>query len=67
MVKIEGNWFWDRAWSPTPRCNASWKMRRDSRDALVFQVELFPARGPLPRDMEEVWRRRTSDSPPAPG
>ena len=45
------------AWSPTRRCSTCWTMRR-AIDMLVFQVDLFSARGALPRDMDDVLARQ---------
>ena len=42
--------------SPTPRSNTSPDKPSD-RDLLIFQVDLFPARGPMPQTLNEVAER----------
>lgn len=56
MVKIGTDYFWDGGIvSNTP---LQYLLDQDdSLNALVFQVDLFNARGPLPRDMPEVMAR----------
>jgi NTE family protein len=56
MVKIGTDHFWDGGIvSNTP---LQYLLDQDdSLNALVFQVDLFNARGPLPRDMHEVMAR----------
>ena len=56
-VKIEGEWFWDGGLVSNTPLQYLLEDELDRSDALVFQVDLFPARGPLPRDMEEVLGR----------
>ena len=56
-VKVEGEWFWDGGLVSNTPLQYLLEDELDCRDALVFQVDLFPARGPLPRDMEEVLGR----------
>ncbi|TCZ64305.1 patatin-like phospholipase family protein [Roseicella aquatilis] len=56
-VRIEGEWFWDGGLVSNTPLQYLLEDEVDRRDALVFQVDLFPARGPLPRDMEEVLGR----------
>ena len=56
-VRIGGEWFWDGGLVSNTPLQYLLEDELDSRDALVFQVDLFPARGPLPRDMEEVLGR----------
>ena len=55
-VEIEGEHYWDGGIvsnSPLQYVVAD----RPRRDSLVFQVDLFSARGPLPRDLPEVLQR----------
>ncbi len=42
--------------SPTRRCSTLLD-HIDGENALVFQVDLFSARGPMPRDMAEALGR----------
>lgn len=54
-VQVGTDWFWDGGLvSNTP---LQYLLEQEERDGLVVQVDLFPARGPLPRDMEEVLGR----------
>lgn len=54
-VRVGTDWFWDGGLvSNTP---LQYLLEQEERDGLVLQVDLFPARGPLPRDMEEVLSR----------
>ena len=55
-VKIEGEYYWDGGIvSNTP---LQYLLDQDEDlSALVFQVDLFNARGPLPRDMRDVLGR----------
>jgi len=56
MVKIGTDYFWDGGIvSNTPLRHLL--EREDPLNTLVFQVDLFSARGPLPRDMMEVIAR----------
>jgi NTE family protein len=57
MVKVAGEWFWDGGLVSNTPLQYLLEDEADGRDSLVFQVDLFPARGPLPRDMEEVLGR----------
>ncbi|MDB5375353.1 MAG: Patatin-like phospholipase [Belnapia sp.] len=57
MVKIDGGWYWDGGLVSNTPLQYLLEDEADQRDALVFQVDLFPARGPLPRDMEDVMGR----------
>ncbi|RYJ02283.1 MAG: patatin-like phospholipase family protein, partial [Acetobacteraceae bacterium] len=57
MVKIDGGWFWDGGLVSNTPLQYLLEDETDGRDALVFQVDLFPARGPLPRDMNDVFSR----------
>jgi NTE family protein len=56
MVQVGTDWYWDGGLvSNTP---LQYLLEScDSGDTLVFQVDLFPALGPLPRDMYEVLGR----------
>ncbi|AOB33526.1 hypothetical protein AKI39_08195 [Bordetella sp. H567] len=56
-IEIDGEYYWDGGLvSNTPL----YYVLSDSpmRDTLVFQLDLWPARGPLPSNMEEVEERR---------
>ncbi|MBY0332729.1 MAG: patatin-like phospholipase family protein [Acetobacteraceae bacterium] len=54
-VRVGTDWFWDGGLvSNTP---LQYLLEQEERDGLVVQVDLFPARGPLPRDMDEVLGR----------
>ena len=55
-VKIEGEYYWDGGIvSNTP---LQYLLdQNDNLCSLVFQVDLFSARGPLPRDMRDVLGR----------
>ena len=54
-VEIDGVWYWDGGLvSNTPLEHVVESAREDM---LVFQVDLFPARGPRPHDLEEGWSR----------
>ncbi|MGR7995349.1 MULTISPECIES: patatin-like phospholipase family protein [unclassified Xanthobacter] len=56
-VKIEGEYYWDGG----VVSNTPLQFLLDQPDhpsALVFQVDLFSARGPLPRDMYDVTERQ---------
>jgi NTE family protein len=56
MVKIGADYFWDGGIvSNTPLQHLL--EADDNLNALVFQVDLFNARGELPRDMEDVMAR----------
>jgi NTE family protein len=56
MVKIGTDHFWDGGIvSNTPLQHLL--DQDDSLNSLVFQVDLFSARGPLPRDIQEVLSR----------
>jgi NTE family protein len=55
-VEIDGEYYWDGGLvSNTPLRYVLEGIPRRSR--LTFQVDLFPARGPLPADLEEVNER----------
>jgi len=54
-VEIDGAWYWDGGLvSNTP---LEYVVEAAKDDMLVFQVDLFPARGERPRDLEEAWSR----------
>jgi NTE family protein len=56
MVKIGTDHFWDGGIvSNTPLQHLL--DQQDGKDSLVFQVDLFSARGVLPRDIQEVMAR----------
>lgn len=54
-VEIDGVWYWDGGLvSNTPLEHV---VESGDEDMLVFQVDLFPARGERPHDLEEAWSR----------
>jgi NTE family protein len=54
-VEIDGVWYWDGGLvSNTPLEHV---VESANEDMLVFQVDLFPARGERPHDLEEAWSR----------
>ncbi|WP_033073189.1 patatin-like phospholipase family protein [Sphingopyxis sp. MWB1] len=54
-VEIDGHWYWDGGLvSNTPLEHV---VAAADRDMLAFQVDLFPARGARPHDLEEAWSR----------
>lgn len=54
-IEIDGNWYWDGGLvSNTPLEHV---VESANEDMLVFQVDLFPARGERPHDLEEAWSR----------
>ncbi|WP_447762244.1 patatin-like phospholipase family protein [Sphingopyxis panaciterrae] len=54
-IEIDGCWYWDGGLvSNTPLEHV---VEAANEDMLVFQVDLFPARGDRPHDMEEAWSR----------
>lgn len=56
MIEIDGDFFWDGGIvSNTPLQHLLDHIRGEN--ALVFQVDLFSARGPVPRDMPETLGR----------
>ena len=56
MIEIAGDYFWDGGIvSNTPLQHLLDHI--DGENALVFQVDLFSARGPVPRDMPETLGR----------
>ena len=55
-VEIDGRHYWDGGLvSNTPL--AYILDTQGSEDLLIFQVDLFPARGPVPRRITDVWSR----------
>ncbi len=56
-VEIDGEQYWDGGLvSNTPLLQVMQSVPRSSR--LIFQVDLFPARGKLPRTLDEVTERQ---------
>ncbi len=54
-VQIDGRHYWDGGLvSNTPLQHI---LDHQQGDMLIFQVDLFPAHGALPRQMSEVWSR----------
>ncbi|MDX3900793.1 MAG: DUF3734 domain-containing protein [Sphingobium sp.] len=54
-VEIDGRWYWDGGIvSNTPLAHV---LDHQSDDMLIFQVDLFPAEGPMPRQMTDVYSR----------
>ncbi|MBN8841641.1 MAG: DUF3734 domain-containing protein [Sphingomonadales bacterium] len=54
-IEIDGTWYWDGGLvSNTPLEHV---VEAANEDMLVFQVDLFPARGERPHDLEEAWSR----------
>ena len=57
MVKIGSDYYWDGGIvSNTPLMHLL--EQEDRKNAIVFQVDLFSARGPLPKDMQDVAARQ---------
>lgn len=55
-VEIDGRHYWDGGIvSNTPLSHV---LDHQTGDMLVFQVDLFPAEGPLPRQMTDVYSRQ---------
>jgi NTE family protein len=55
-VEIEGRHYWDGGLvSNTPLAHV---LEHQEEDTLIFQCDLFPAEGPLPQEMSEVWSRQ---------
>jgi len=55
-VEIEGEYYWDGGLvSNTPLAKVL--QQRPERDSLVFQVDLWSARGPVPHNLSEVGDR----------
>lgn len=56
QVEIDGRHYWDGGLvSNTPLAHV---LDHQSGDLLIFQVDLFPAEGPLPQEMSDVWSRQ---------
>ncbi|HEX7741867.1 MAG TPA: DUF3734 domain-containing protein [Sphingobium sp.] len=54
-VEIDGRHYWDGGlMSNTPLSHV---LEHQTDDMLVFQVDLFPAEGPMPRQMTDVYSR----------
>lgn len=54
-IEIDGRWYWDGGIvSNTPLSHV---LNHQTDDMLVFQVDLFPAEGPMPRQMTDVYSR----------
>ena len=54
-VEIDGRHYWDGGIvSNTPLAHV---LEHQNEDMLVFQVDLFPAEGPMPRQMTDVYSR----------
>ena len=54
-VEIDGHWWWDGGLvSNTP---LAYVLEHQTSDMLVFQVDLFPARGEMPRNIFEASSR----------
>ena len=54
-IEIDGEWYWDGGLvSNTPLTHV---LGGQSREMLVFQVDLFPARGERPRSLSEAYSR----------
>jgi len=55
-VEIDGRFYWDGGIvSNTPLSHV---LDHQEDDTLIFQCDLFPAEGPMPREMSEVWSRQ---------
>jgi len=55
-VEIDGRHYWDGGIvSNTPLSHV---LDHQASDILIFQVDLFPAEGPLPDEMTGVWSRQ---------
>lgn len=54
-IEIDGKYYWDGGIvSNTPLAHV---LENQTTDMLVFQVDLFPARGKLPQDFDDVLSR----------
>src|SRR3546814_17639286 len=54
-IEIDGCWWWDGGIvSNTPLSHV---LDRQSEDMLVFQVDLFPAKGDMPHTLMAVYAR----------
>lgn len=55
-VEIDGHHYWDGGIvSNTPLAHV---IEHQEDDTLIFQCDLFPAEGPVPREITEVWSRQ---------
>jgi NTE family protein len=55
-VEIEGQYYWDGGMvSNTPLAHV---LDHHSGDILLFQVDLFPAEGAMPKQLTDVWSRQ---------
>ena len=55
-VEIEGEYYWDGGMvSNTPLAHV---LDHQRGDLLLFQVDLFPAEGAMPRQLTDVWSRQ---------
>lgn len=55
-VEIEGQFYWDGGMvSNTPLAHV---LDHHSGDVLLFQVDLFPAQGEMPKQLTDVWSRQ---------
>jgi len=55
-IEIEGRHYWDGGMvSNTPLSHV---LDHQTGDILIFQVDLFPAEGPMPDEMTGVWSRQ---------
>jgi NTE family protein len=55
-IEIDGRFYWDGGLvSNTPLSHV---LDQQCGDMLVFQVDLFPAEGPMPQQMTDVWSRQ---------
>lgn len=55
-VEIDGRHYWDGSLvSNTPLAHVV--ENQCEADMLIFQVDLFPASGPMPQEMTDVWSR----------
>ncbi|MPT47084.1 MAG: patatin-like phospholipase family protein [Sphingobium sp.] len=56
-VEIDGRYYWDGGLvSNTPLSHVLDQQCND--DMLVFQVDLFPAEGPMPKELSDIWSRQ---------
>ncbi len=56
VVEVDGVPYWDGGLvSNTPLLHIT--RQKPRRDSLIFQIDLFPAAGPRPRDLDEVGER----------
>jgi len=54
-IEIDGRHYWDGGLvSNTPLSHV---LDCDGGDMLIFQVDLFPAEGPLPQEITDTWSR----------